>query len=123
MVITLHKITDEFSICQVADITQVDFSQEFVFLSKTTDEISLVCETAHTPPNIIACENGWKALKIAGVLDFGLVGIVAKISTILAQAGISIFVVSTYNTDYILLKSETFYKGIEELERNEYVVK
>ena len=123
MAITLQIIDGEFSICQVPDITQVYFTQEFLFLSKTDDEISLVCETAHTPPNTIACEIGWKALKIAGVLDFGMVGIVAKISNILAAAGISIFVVSTYNTDYILLKSETFNKGIEALTQNGYTIK
>jgi len=123
MAMELHKINGEFSICQVPDITQVDFTREFVFLSKTSDEISLVCEAEYTPPNTIACETGWKALKVAGVLDFGLIGIVAKISNILAQAEISIFVVSTYNTDYILMKSEVFDKGVETLAQNGYAIK
>jgi len=61
-------------------------------------------------------------LSISGVLDFGLIGIVAKISSIFAEADISIFVVSTYNTDYIFLKAENFDKGLQVLMRNGYIV-
>ena len=119
----LQRIERDFSVCKIDHIDQVDLTQEFVFLSKTADEISLVCEAKHTPRNVIASEPGWKALRISGVLDFGMIGVVAKISNILAKAEISIFVVSTYNTDYILLKAESFDKGIQELIRNRYVIK
>ena len=120
--IELCRINGDFNVCKITDVSQVDFTQGFVFLSKTLDEISLVCEAKYMPPNMISYEPGWRMLKIKGTLDFGLVGIVAKITGILAQASISVFIVSTYNTDYILLKHENFAKGIEALERNGYIV-
>lgn len=113
----------DFNVCKIEHIEQVDFTREFVFLSKTSDEISLVCETGYTPPGVIASEPGWKALKIIGILDFGMIGIIARISNLLAEAKISVFVVSTYNTDYILLKSENFDKGIQVLAANGYIIK
>ena len=119
----LQKIACAFSICKIDHIEQVDFTQEFVFLSRTPDEISLVCQTDHMPPGVLAANSGWKVLKVAGVLDFGMIGVVAKISNLLAEAEISIFVVSTYNTDYIFLNMEHFDRGIQILARNGYVIK
>jgi len=119
----LQKIDCDFTICKINHIQHVDFMREFVFLSKTPDEISLVCETKYTPSDVIVSESGWKALKVSGVLDFGMIGVIANISKILAEIAISIFVVSTYNTDYILLKAENFDKGIQALIRKGYVIK
>ncbi|MCL2198334.1 MAG: ACT domain-containing protein [Defluviitaleaceae bacterium] len=115
-----QKLKQNFSVCKVSSTAHVDFTQEFIFLSKTDDEISLVCETEHTPPNTTECEAGWKALKISGILDFGMIGVIAKISNLLAEAKISVFVISTYNTDYILLKSENFDRGTQVLLQNGY---
>jgi len=119
----LQKIEYDFSVCKIEQIEHVDFTREFVFLSKTSDEISLVCETDYVPPNAIASESGWKALRISGVLDFGMIGVISKISKILAEIEVAIFVVSTYNTDYILMKAESFDKGIKKLALNGYVIK
>ena len=119
----LQKIECDFTICKIADIGQADFTGEFVFLQKTPDEISLVCESAYVPRNAAAAEPGWKALKISGILDFGLVGVIAKIANILADAKISIFAISTYNTDYILMKADDYGRGIRELIRSGYAVK
>jgi len=118
----LQVIHGDFSVCKVASIEQVDFSRELLFFAKTPDEFSLVCESAYAPSKTIELEKGWKMLKISGILDFGLVGVVAKISNILANAEISIFVVSTYNTDYILLKVENFDKGLLLLVREGYTI-
>ena len=118
----LQKLRHDFTVCKIESLEQVNFTREFVFLSKTDDEISLVCESDYVPPNAIASEAGWKALKISGILDFGMVGVIAKISNILAEAGISVFVVSTYNTDYILVKAESFEKSVQILARNDYIV-
>ena len=72
------------------------------FIGKTDEEKSLVCITSEVPENTIQRDDGWKAFCIHGVWDFSLIGILAKIATILADNGISIFAVSTYNTDYRL---------------------
>lgn len=116
----LKRLEDEFTVCKIKDVSQVDFNSEFVFLSKTDEELSLVCPTAAVPADVIIAEDGWRALKITGVLDFGMIGVIAGISGLLAEARISLFVVSTYNTDYILLKSEYFQQGTELLQKNGY---
>ncbi|MCL2226011.1 MAG: ACT domain-containing protein [Oscillospiraceae bacterium] len=118
----LQKIEGDFCVCKIESIAQIDFTRELLFVAKAPDEISLVCESAHVPSNAVEIEKGWKALRISGTLDFGLVGVVAKISSILADAQISIFVVSTYNTDYILMKEERLCKGLQTLINNGYVV-
>jgi len=119
----LIKLSGDFSVCKIKSPEQIDFSQEFVFLSKTDDEISLVCDSFRVPPGTIDYEPNWKGLKISGVLDFGMIGVIAKISNILAEAGISIFVISTYNTDYVFVKAENYDKCTYELMRSGYVVK
>ena len=119
----LQKIGYDFTVCKIENTNHIDFSREFVFLSKTDDEISLVCESDYVPPVTIASETGWKALKIIGILDFGMIGVIAKIANILAKAGISIFVTSTYNTDYIFVKAKDFDKSVQALISNGYVIK
>lgn len=75
----------------------------------------MVCLTQEVPENSIACEDGWKAFRIEGVLDFSLIGILSKITTLLAENHIGIFAVSTYNTDYILTKTGHYTKALEVL--------
>ena len=115
-------INQDFSICKVKDLSEVNYSDEFCFIGKTDEELSLVCSTALVPKNTIECDNGWKAFRIQGLLDFSLIGILSKISTLLAENKIGIFAVSTYNTDYILTKEENFDKSIAVLENNGYVI-
>ncbi len=119
----LKIIDNDFSICKVEDLSQIDYSDKFCFVSKTDEELSLVCNTNLVPKNAIECDNGWKAFRIQGVLDFSLIGILSKISTLLAENKIGIFAVSTYNTDYILTKEENFDKSIKVLEGNGYIIK
>lgn len=119
----LQRIDLDFTVCKLKDASGIDLSGEFIFLSKTDDEISLVCESGRTPSGAAASEPGWSALRIPGVLDFSLTGVISKISCVLAGAGIGIFVISTYNTDYILMKSENFDAGVLALTENGYTVK
>lgn len=90
-------------------------SQGFFFIARTDDELSVVCETGKAPAGALACEEGWRALKVAGPLDFGLVGILANLSSALANAGIALFAVSTYDTDYILIKEDCLPTAIQAL--------
>lgn len=119
----LEIISQEFSICKVKDLSQINYSDPFCFIGKTDEELSLVCSTELVPQNTIECDNNWKAFRIKGVLDFSLVDILSKISTLLADHNIGIFAVSTYNTDYILTKAENFEKAINVLESVGYIIK
>ncbi|SEW20473.1 hypothetical protein SAMN05216413_1567 [Ruminococcaceae bacterium KH2T8] len=104
----LKKLVFDITLCKLEDVSAVDLSREFFFLGKTDEEISLVCKTEDAPSNTIERDDGWRGFRIEGVLDFSLIGILSKISSILAENKIGIFAVSTYNTDYILVKKENF---------------
>ncbi|MBR4417923.1 MAG: ACT domain-containing protein [Victivallales bacterium] len=112
----MTALGQEFSICKVADYTQIDLESPFVFTGSTDEEKSLVCPTELVPQNTVKRDDGWKALRINGMLDFSLVGVLARISTILAENSIGIFAVSTFNTDYIFVKKCNFDKAIQALE-------
>jgi len=110
------RVFDEpLSVCKVITFDTVDFSRELTFTGSTDEELSLVCPTAAVPDVTLAREDGWRAFRIEGVLDFSLVGILAQISTVLAAAGVGIFAVSTFNTDYILVKDENLAKALRAL--------
>ena len=96
------------TVCKVADIGMVDLSRELTFVGVTDAEVSIVCPTSCVPMQMVAREDGWRGMRIEGQLDFSLVGILAKISDVLARAGIALFAVSTYDTDYVLVKDADF---------------
>ena len=110
------------TVCKVKSISQIDFSKEFYFVGRTDEELSLVCITEDTPEETVAREDGWRGFRIQGVLDFSLIGILSKISAILAENRIGIFAVSTFNTDYILVKDEEFEKALRVLAQGGYVI-
>ena len=119
----LQQLHRDFSVCKVTSADTVDLTKPFTFLSVTDDEISLVCETASVPEGTTDIEHGWKCLKISGILDFGLIGIIAKIATQLAAQEISVFVISTFNTDYILLKAEKYEQAVRVLSESGYSIR
>ena len=111
--IKIKAIDGDFSVCKVEDYSKVNLDAEFCFTGKTDEEKSVVCLTEDVPDNIIEREEGWKAFRIEGILDFSLIGILSKISALLAENEIGIFAISTYNTDYILVKEENYLKTKE----------
>ncbi len=93
--------------------------EEIYSITRTDEELSIVVnKDVNIKSDII--EDNWRIIKIVGTLDFSLIGILSKISTILANANISIFALSTYNTDYILVKDDKIKKAIKVLEENNY---
>lgn len=104
----IEKIVADLSICKVENYSEVDLSQEYCFIGKTDEENSLVCLTENVPKNVAVRDDGWKAFRVQGTLDFSLIGILSRISAILADNKIGIFAISTYNTDYILVKAENY---------------
>ena len=111
-----------FSVCQVEDYSQVNLDAEYCFIGKTDEEKSLVCITSDVPSNVIQRDDGWKGFRVQGILDFSLIGILSKISDILAKNSISIFAISTYNTDYVFIKKEYYQKALDILGYSGYEV-
>ena len=111
----IKKLEYDFSVCKVEDYSFVNRDTEFCFTAKTDEENSLVCLTKDVPPNATERDDGWRTFRIQGTLDFSLIGILSEISGILADNKIGIFAVSTYNTDYILTKTENFERAIQVL--------
>ena len=109
-----------FSVCKVDDYKTIDLSSDFCFISKTDEECSLVCPTEIVPHNAIKRDDGWKAFRIEGILDFSLIGILARISETLAKEKIGIIAISTYNTDYIFTREIDFQRAIEILRKENY---
>ena len=118
----LKVIAHDFSVCKVRDYSQVDLSTKYCFTGKTDEENSLVCLTQDVPTNVLERDDDWKAFRIQGVLDFSLIGILAKISTLLAENKIGIFAISTYNTDYILTKAKDYQRTLDVLAKAGYQV-
>ena len=103
---TLEVLEGRFSVCRLEDFSRVDWQAEPCFAARTEEEFSLVCPEGRVPDNALVRDDGWRAMRVAGMLDFSLVGILSGISGTLAGAGVSLFAASTYNTDYILVKEE-----------------
>jgi hypothetical protein len=118
----LKRILHRLTVCKVADVSAIDMNAEFYFIGKTDEELSLVCRTEDTPTETIERDDGWRGFRIQGVLDFSLIGILSKLSGILAEHKIGIFAVSTYNTDYILVKEDNFENALSILKSEGYSV-
>ena len=118
----LKKLPYDLTVCKVASLADVPLDTEFFFLGKTDEELSLVCRTEDTPAATVERDDGWKGFRIEGVLEFSMVGILSKLSGILAENEIGLFAVSTYNTDYILVKEANFAKALEVLAAEGYTI-
>ena len=118
----LKKIEHNLTVCKVRDISDIEMMAEFYFIGKTDEELSLVCKTEDTPAVTIERDDGWKGFRIQGTLDFSLIGILSKLADVLADHKIGIFAVSTYNTDYILVKEENFDRALKSLASEGYTI-
>lgn len=106
--LTLSILQTVFAVCRLdpgADIPAWAQGGELTAVTRTRDELSIVCAELHVPDGI-AAERGWRCIKVAGPLDFALTGILAALAVPLARAGMSIFAISTYDTDYLLVRSD-----------------
>jgi hypothetical protein len=89
--------------------------RDFLAVVRTQRELSIVCRDDAVPGSVHEVERGFRALAVAGTLDFTLTGIVASLAAPLAAAGISIFGISTYDTDHILVRAEHLTEAIAAL--------
>ena len=112
----------DFTVCRVETMEDIDTATDFFFIGKTDEEISLVCKSDDTPKRTTERDDGWKGFRIQGILDFSLIGILSELSGILAENHIGIFAVSTFNTDYILVKAENFERALSVLSAQGYTI-
>lgn len=123
-ILTMKLLNGKYGVCRL-DKTQLiptwAQNSDFFSITRTSDELSIVCSQDDIPDDI-KYEKDWKILKIQGPLDFSLIGILSSISTILAQKGISIFAISTYDTDYILVKNKDIDNAIAALIAERYEI-
>ena len=122
--LTFKLIDEKYAVCRLSANDKLpDWCplEDFVSITKTEDELSIVCKEKYVSENVTS-ERDWRILKILGPLDFSLVGILSKITSTLALHSISVFAISTYDTDYILVKDSTISKTIEVLEKEGYKI-
>jgi uncharacterized protein len=115
--LTLTILPDSLAICRLkADDAVPDWAMigEFVSITHTGDELSIVCAEEHVPSDVKA-DREWRALKVEGPLDLALTGVLASLATPLAEAQINIFAVSTFDTDYLLVKGYNLARACEVL--------
>jgi hypothetical protein len=117
---TLEILKDRFAVCKTDSAIEIDKDKEFFSITVTRNEISLVCTENNVPKDCTA-QTGFRAMRVKGTLEFSLTGILAKISGILADEKISIFALSTYETDYIFVDENDLEKGISALENGGYI--
>lgn len=123
--LTLELLEGDFGVCRLSAETPIPSwcqQGDFYSITKTKDELSIVCLEAYIPSDMQPVEANWRILKIVGPLDFSLIGILSKISQLMAECGISIFALSTYETDYILVKQDKVRQAIEALIASGYHV-
>lgn len=123
-ILTMKLLEGKYGVCRLDEnalFPDWANNSDFFSITRTSDELSVVCSQDNIPSEV-KCERDWGILKIEGPLDFSLVGILASISAILAKADISIFAVSTYDTDYILVKNKDVISAIQVLGDERYEV-
>ena len=114
----------DLAICRLSPDEEIPLwglSSPFFSVTRTTEELSLVCDAASVPEHVTA-QGPWQSIKVLGPLDFSLTGILSQLARSLAEAKISIFAISTYDTDYVLVKKEDMPGAVKVLaEDHEFV--
>ena len=114
MSLTLALLEGRFAVCRLAPGDEIPAwanGGAFTSITRTRDELSVVCAEGAVPEGT-RCENGWRIFQTEGPLDFALTGILASVAVPLAAAGVSIFAVSTFDTDYVMVREENVARAI-----------
>jgi hypothetical protein len=117
--LTLFVMDGTFAICRLGSSSPIPawaIAGPLFSITRTADELSILCDQ-ETVPEGITCERGWRCLRVAGTMPLSVVGVLASLTTPLAEAGISVFAVSTFDTDYLLVKEADFEKAITVLQK------
>ncbi|MBX3021405.1 MAG: ACT domain-containing protein [Bdellovibrionales bacterium] len=116
----MRQVPGEYSIGRYEPNTDFKplFSRSFCSITRTPDEVTIVCESDLLPQGFAKREDGWACLQVEGIMDFNLTGVLSKIAGTLAGAEVSIFAISTFDTDYVLVKAATLEKARHALTEN-----
>ncbi|HJQ24111.1 MAG TPA: ACT domain-containing protein [Blastocatellia bacterium] len=117
--LTLNLLPDTLAICRLspdAEVPDWALAADFYSITRTADELSIVCHQRNVP-NDVQHEGDWRCLKVQGPLPFSMIGVMASLAVPLADAGISLFVISTFDTDYLLVKQDTLQAASAALRR------
>ena len=117
MPLKFRRLPDTFAICRLAPdapIPAVIATSPFISITRTGEELSIVCPANHVPQNA-KCESPWTCFKLEGPFPFSLTGVLASFIDPLAQSGIPIFAISTFDTDYVLVKEESAASALKTL--------
>jgi len=112
--LTLSVVPGVFAICRLdasAPIPDWAGASSFLSITRTRDELSIVCPQDDVPEQVLS-DKGWRCLRVEGPLDLSLIGVLASLTAPLAQAGIGVFAISTYDTDYVLVKAKNLERAI-----------
>lgn len=113
----LSTLPGRYAVCRMDPAMAIPaWAEDGIFFSitRTNDELSIVCEET-TVPDGVKAERGWAAMKLHGPIPFGTTGVLSSLAAPLARAGISIFALSTFDTDYLLVKAETMDRSVSAL--------
>jgi uncharacterized protein len=121
---TFWVLPETFAICRLTKGTPVPswvWAGSFSSITQTADEISIVCSQQRVPEEVTS-NRDWRCLKIAGPLDFSMTGVLSSLAVPLAEGGVSIFAISTYETDYLLVKQNDLEKALKLLSDSGHAV-
>jgi hypothetical protein len=123
---TLTVLDGRFAVCRLAAGSAPPewalASPDFASVTRTPDEVSIVCRSGAVPEGVLAVRD-WRCVRVEGQLDFELTGVMASLAVPLAEAGVSIFVVNTYDTDYVFVREVALDRAVAALEEAGHAVR
>ena len=117
MTFTLEPLSGVFAICRLdPDVAIPDWAQgDFTSIARTRDELSVICRKEHVPDGV-RCDAGWRCLRLVGQFDLSEIGVLAALTKPLAKANISVFVIGTFDTDYLMVRESSVDAAVKALE-------
>lgn len=116
----IEVLEEDFVVCKIESFDEVSMHDKYSFLTKEDQNISLICTDRYCPSKTLGIQKNYRAIKIEGNLEFNSVGVIAKLSSLLALNDISILSVSTFTTEYIFVKNAKLSKAVDVLKANGY---
>jgi hypothetical protein len=124
-ILTLDLLEENFVICRLSPSSSLPswaFTGPFISITKTNDELSIITIDDNRLPKDIQCERNWKCFKLKGPFPFDMTGVLSSILNPLAKADIAILAISTFDTDYVMIKEKNLQIAIDVLKQNGHTV-